>query len=62
MNSFYIIPNLVSIIIPTITRKKFATLKTLLKKRQLLKNILENIKNNTSLNYEIIIVCNSPDD
>ena len=44
MNSFDIIPNLVSIIIPTISRKKFATLKTLLKRRQLLTDILENIK------------------
>ena len=62
MNSFYIIPNLVSIIIPTISRKKFATLKTLLRRRQLLTDILGNIKKNTSLDYEIIVVCNSPDD
>ena len=62
MNSFYIIPDLVSIIIPTISRKKFATLKTLLKRRQLLTDILENIKKNTTLDYEIIVVCNSPDD
>jgi len=62
MNSFYIIPNYVSIIIPTITRKKLDTLKTLFKRRQLLENILVNIKKNVSLDYEIIIVCNSPND
>ena len=61
MNSFYIIPNLVSIIIPTISRN-ISYLENFVKTATVINRYLENIKKNTSLDYEIIVVCNSPDD
>ena len=50
---------LVSIIIPTITRSKFSSIKTLLKKRYLLENVIKDISENVSCPYEIIVINNS---
>jgi len=60
MKSNYI-PNLTSIIIPTRPRSKFTSLKTLIKKRYLLNNCLEDIPKNVVCPYELIIVCNGDD-
>ena len=62
MNPFHFQLGLVSIIIPTITRSKLQSLKTFVKIRYLLKDLIKDIKENVLCDYEVIIICNSPDD
>jgi GT2 family glycosyltransferase len=53
---------LVSIIIPTITRSKFTSLKTLVKKLYLLEDGVRDIKKNVKVLSETIVICNSSQD
>lgn len=53
---------LVSIIIPTISRSKMSSLKTLIKTRYLLKDCVRDIRKNVKIPYETIVVCNSHED
>jgi len=53
---------LVSIIIPTATRSKVASLKTFLKKQYLLQDAVRDIKCNVVHPHETIVICNSSDD
>src|SRR3989339_1277981 len=55
-------PGLVSIIIPTIPRKKLESLKTLVKKRFLLEDCLRELKKNVTLEHEIILLVNGEED
>lgn len=54
--------NMVSIIIPTMTRQKWINLKTALRRLYLLKDTIEDIKKRVFCCYEIIVVCNSFED
>lgn len=56
------IPGLVSIIIPTLTRKKSESIQTLLRPRYLFKDCIEDCRRNIACPFEIVVVCNSPDD
>jgi GT2 family glycosyltransferase len=49
---------LVSLIIPTLSRSKLTSLKTLVRNRFLLKDTIAAIKRNVHCRYEIIVVCN----
>ena len=51
-------PGLTSIIIPTRPRSKFASVKTMIKKLYLLTDALDDISNNVSCPFEIVIICN----
>ena len=62
LNHFDIIPDKVSIIIPTITRNKFQDLKTFIKKRFLINDCLNSIQKNVSESFEVIVICNSSSD
>ena len=53
---------LVSIIIPTISRPKTASLKTLIKNRYLLRDCVRDIRKNVKIPHETIVICNSPGD
>jgi len=53
---------LVSLIIPTMSRSKLTSIKTLIKKRYLLRDALLDIKKNVSIPHEVIVICNSLED
>ena len=53
---------LVSIIIPTMTRRKTESLQTLFRKRYLLEDCLQDIKRHITIPHEVVVVCNSYDD
>lgn len=50
---------LVSIIIPTLTRRKTESLSTLLRKRYLLEDCLKDVRRHVTIPYEVVVVCNS---
>ena len=62
MNLFHLKSGLVSIIVPTVSRNKFQSLKTFFKKRYLLKNLLSDVKKNVLCDFELIVICNSSKD
>ena len=55
-------PGLVSLIIPTIARKKTESLKTLIKRRYLLEDCLADIVKNVKVPYEVVLVLNGDED
>lgn len=53
---------MVSIIIPSMTRSKWSSFKTAIKRRYLLRDTINDIINNVKCPYEIIVICNSYED
>lgn len=53
---------LVSLIIPTMTRRKTESIKTILRKRYLLEDCIRDCRQNIRCPLEILVVCNSFDD
>ena len=61
-NPFNYIPGRVSIIIPSLSRNKFKSIKTLVKNRYLLRDALDDLARNVSGDIEVVIICNSAED